>query len=119
MIIIGTNLISCKAKQTKYESDYIELISKELGGEREVSVTNGRIDILTDEIAYEVEWARKWKHSIGQAIWYGLQSDRTPGIILILQDKSDYKYVLQLESALLHSELNKEIVIRIYPNDFQ
>ena len=29
---------------------------------------NGRVDIVTDEYAIEVEWANNWKHSIGQAL---------------------------------------------------
>lgn len=44
-----------------------------------------RVDILTDELAIEVDWARKWPEALGQAIFYGIQSDRSPAVILLLE----------------------------------
>jgi len=53
-----------------------------------------RVDILTDEYAFEVEWAYKWKESIGQSLYYAIQTDMKPGIILLFkgepQDKENY-----------------------------
>jgi len=63
--------LTCPAQ---YESDYVREIVKYLGGEREVSVTSGRVDILNDTHAIEVEFANKWKNSIGQSLWYSQQT---------------------------------------------
>ncbi|PHK97347.1 hypothetical protein CGL56_16200 [Neolewinella marina] len=100
------------------EADYVRALAQSLGGRTEVAVTSGRVDILTDDYAIEVDWAPKWKESVGQALWYGLQSNRRAGIILILRDAGDYKYFLQLNSALAHGGLEGKIRTWVYPNDF-
>ena len=100
------------------EADYSELINLELQGRREVTVTSGRVDILTDTHAFEVEWANKWKHAIGQALWYGLQTTTKPGIVLIMRDNNDYKYYIQLNTALEYAGLQDRIEVLLYPRDF-
>lgn len=55
-----------------------------------------RVDILADDYAYEVDWATngKWAESIGQALYYGIMTDRKPGVILLVEDADrDAKYV--------------------------
>ena len=89
--------LTCYAQ---YESDYVREIVKHLGGEREVSVTSGRVDILNETHTIEVEFANKWKNSIGQSLWYSQQTEKMPGIVLILKSKYDYKYYIQLNSTL-------------------
>ena len=46
-----------------------------------------RCDVLTPSTAFEVEWAKKWKESIAQALWYSMLSDRAPGVALLLRKK--------------------------------
>lgn len=107
----------CLRSQT-YERDYQRLIQQQLGGEMEVPVQSGRVDILNAEYAIEVEFADKWKQSIGQALWYGLQTNRTPGIVLIKRDRfADNKYVLQLGSALSYANLD-QVKVWVWPDDF-
>lgn len=101
------------------EADYCQLINSHLKGEREVSVYAGRVDIVTETHSYEVEWARKWKNSIGQALWYGLQTNKKPGIVIIIKEPSDYRYFQQLNSALLYAELDDKIQVLAWPNDFE
>lgn len=101
------------------ENEHADFIQQLIGGQREHSVESGRIDLLTDEYAFEIEWANKWKDSIGQAIWYGLQTNKKPGIILLLKSKEEYKYYIQLNSALTYANLTDRIVVFLYPNDFQ
>lgn len=97
-------------------SDYIQSL---IGGEREVSVKSGRIDLVHNSVAFEIDWANKWKESIGQALWYAQQSNKKPGIILILKKESDYKYFIQLNSSLDYAKLNEEFVVYLFPNDFE
>ncbi|AGA79570.1 hypothetical protein [Echinicola vietnamensis] len=92
---------------------------KKSTGKREYAVKSGRVDLLTDEFAFEVEWASKWKNAIGQSLWYGLQTSQKPGIILILRSQKDYSYFVQLNSALAYSKLEDAITVYIYPDDFQ
>ena len=100
------------------ESDYSNMLQKALGGQREYAVTSGYVDLLTETHAIEVEYANNWKQSIGQALWYGQQTLKQPGIILILRKKSDYKYFIQLNTALDYGGLTEKIKVWLYPNDF-
>lgn len=101
------------------EGNYSDYIQSLIGGEREVSIKSGRVDLLTSTHAYEIERANKWKQSIGQSIWYGLQTNKKPGIILLVIKKTDYKYFVQLNSALNYAGLSDNIDVFEFPKDFQ
>ena len=117
-ILLSTSSIDAQTSNysEKEISDYIQSL---IGGEREVSVQSGRIDLVHNDVAFEIDWANKWKESIGQALWYAQQSNKKPGIILILKKDSDYKYFIQLNSSLTYAKLNEEFVVYLFPNDFE
>ena len=56
------------------------------------------VDIVTDSgYAAEVEWAKKWKESIGQCLLYSALLDKKPMIILLTDDpRGDKVYYLRL-----------------------
>lgn len=101
------------------EAEYRDIIQGYLGGQVEVSVTSGRADIVNNEYAIEVEFSDKWKNAIGQSLWYGLQLNKKSGIVLIIRDESEYKYLQQLNSALAYAKLNESIKVWAYPFDFE
>lgn len=107
------------AAAQKYEADYVELIRRELGGQKEVAVASGYVDLLAGDYAIEVEFADKWKQSIGQALWYGLQAGKTPAVVLIKKDNDDHKYVIQFGSALQYAGLDQRIRLWVWPDDFR
>lgn len=84
----------------------------------EQRVQNGRVDIVNETYAVEVEFARNWKHSIGQALWYGMQTNRQPGIVLIMQKIEERKYGIMLQSALNYAAIGDRIKVWFYPEDF-
>lgn len=100
------------------EADYITVLARHLGGTREVPVTSGRVDILTDTYAIEVERAAKWKNSIGQSLWYGQQTLKKPGIILLIESAAERKYAIQLQSTIDYFGLTDQIKVWRYPDDF-
>jgi len=100
------------------EADYITELAQKLHGQSEVSCYGGRADIVTDTYAFEVEFAPKWKNAIGQSLWYGLQLDRKPGIIIVMRDLSERRYALMLQSALDYAGLTDQIKVMFYPEDF-
>ena len=63
-----------------------------------------RCDILTDEYAIEVDFAKKWAEAIGQSLNYALQFNKKAGILLIVCEK-DYKYYLRLNSIIQNFKL--------------
>jgi hypothetical protein len=54
---------------------------------------NTRVDILTDDLAIEVDFAKKWYEAIGQAVHYSRHTNKKPAILLIVKDTLDEKYV--------------------------
>jgi len=111
-------LLHLSPLQAQLEADYIKALALRLNGRTEVTVTSGRIDILTDAHAIEVERAAKWKNSIGQALWYGLQTNKTPGIILLIESPAQRKYAIQLGSAIRYAGLENSVKVWLWPDDF-
>jgi len=106
--------------QKTSERSYAKRIAEKLGGRLEVSVQSGRVDILNETHAIEVEFARKWKNSIGQALWYGLQTGKTPGIVLIIENnRKEYKYSVQLQSTLATFGLQDSVKVWLWPDDIE
>lgn len=102
------------------EADYVRRINGYFRGQTEVTVEGGRADIVTDTYAIEVEWAPKWKHAIGQALWYALQTNRRPGIVLLLRPdkgRQDYKHLIRLQSTLDYAGLAR-VRVWLWPDDF-
>lgn len=65
-----------------------------VGGEAEHRLPDGsRVDILTDDVAWEVEWSDKWEESIGQSVFYGMATNRKPGVWLLLRNNYDEDYL--------------------------
>jgi len=50
-----------------------------------VCVDGSRVDVLTGDFAAEVEWVKKWKESISQALLYSALTGRAPMVILLLR----------------------------------
>jgi len=52
-----------------------------------------RIDCETSHYAIEYDFARKWAESLGQALHYARMTNKQPGIVLIIEDLKDCKYL--------------------------
>jgi len=116
IIILLLSVLQLNAQKT--EREYSIIVNCAMNGVGEVSVKSGRVDVLTKEYAIEIDFARKWKESIGQALWYSLQTNRKPGIVLILKSQSDWKYLQQLHSAIAHGGMTEQFRVWAYPYDF-
>lgn len=69
-----------------WEPVWSKYLAAKLGGVAEYRCIDGsRVDVLTDDFAAEVEWVKKWKESIGQALLYSLLTGRAPMVILLLR----------------------------------
>ena len=119
LLIIGIIFCFLNLPAQKTEREYAQIINCAMDGISETGVVSGRVDVLTDEYAIEIDFANKWKESIGQALWYSLQTNRKPGIILILRTQKDWKYLQQLNSAIAHGGMTEQFRVWAYPNDFE
>ena len=62
-----------------------------------------RADCLTETHAIAIKHASEWREvveNLGQAIHYAQQADRQPGIVLVVEDRKDCRYVRRLRKTL-------------------
>lgn len=72
------------------ESDWqVAFNSKVTHGKLEVETPTGRIDILTDTHAIEVDHARNYRAGIKQALQYAGATGKKPGLALIMDGTQD------------------------------
>ena len=89
------------AKRLHKEVVYQSMWCTRVGGKTEVVLPDKtRVDCLTSEYAIEFDFGSKWAESIGQALYYSLQTGKKAGIVLILEKASDYKYWLRLNKVV-------------------
>lgn len=87
----------CSAKRIHKEKTYQNYFASYINGECEyVLKDKTRIDILTDRYAIEVDFANKWHEAIGQSLYYSIRSKREPGILLIMENEKDWRYLKRL-----------------------
>ena len=108
-MLIGITLIimlfACmaSAKRLHPEKWYQERWCKANGGQTEVVFPDKtRCDCLTSTHAIEFDFGRKWAESIGQALYYSIQTGKRPGIVLILEKPADKKYWERLNTIIDH-----------------
>ena len=105
----------CLAANKNSEKYYQELVAKELEGKVEVVLRDKtRVDILTEDVAYEVDFARKWAEGIGQALHYSMMTERDAGLILIAEKDSDDKFILRVKEIMKMKSLR--LIFYVYDN---
>lgn len=96
-LIIAT---TASAKHLRYEREYQADWCSAVSGETEHRLPDGtRVDCLTDQHAIEFDFASKWAESIGQALYYGICTDKAPGVVLILEKETDKRYLPRLKAV--------------------
>ena len=56
------------------ESKWVAVLAEFMDGATEVKVNHGRVDVVTEKYAIEVDFLSKWKEGLGQAIHYGQET---------------------------------------------
>lgn len=101
--------------QLHSERHYQELAAKDLKGRSEVVLRDKtRVDILTKDVAYEVDFAAKWAEGIGQALHYSTMTERDAGLILIVEKETDYKHVKKVQNIMIMKSLR--LILYVYDN---
>lgn len=79
------------------ELEWTKYIAESKNGTHQyVCPDQSRVDVLTDEYAYEVEWADKWKEAPTQAILYSMLTNKKPAVILLMRgNKTEKVYYLR------------------------
>lgn len=108
IFILFILLLAATAYATRQhpEKYYQKQWCKEQNGRNEVILPDStRCDCLTGTLAVEFDFGDKWAEAIGQALYYSLQTGKKAGVVLILEDKNDYKYWIRLNSTIDHFDL--------------
>ena len=81
----GDELAECRRLAPKYNA------------ECEVILHDGtRVDLLSDELAIEVDKPEAWQQSIGQAVLYAIHTGRKPAVILLVKDPAtEYRHLVR------------------------
>ena len=104
-LLLSTPSIA-NAKRLHPEKWYQDRWCAKNGGKAEVVLPDKtRCDCIVAENAVEVEFANKWAESIGQSLYYSLQTGKRAGIVLIIENDSDQKYWIRLNSTIQHFKL--------------
>lgn len=96
-------VIQLTVKDPSLEKYWVEAFRQQINGRSEVPIENGRVDIVTDNYAIEVDYFHKWQEGLGQALHYGDVLDKIPTLALIDDDnraKSDNLNQLKYVEAL-------------------
>jgi len=97
------------------EAQHAKELAQELQGQTEVRLWDRtRVDILTKEYAYEVDWASKWAESIGQSLYYAELTGKKPGIILLCK-KNEGRFIYRAQTVC--AKHNIKLIIRWIKDD--
>ena len=73
-----------------------------------------RVDIVTKEYAIEVDFSSKWAEAVGQSLYYAEILHLKPGIVLIVENICEYRFVFRI--MILCNKYNIKLFI-ITPDD--
>lgn len=104
VILIVHNSVSAKHLHT--EKEYQTYWCNARGGIMEYKLNDKtRIDCLLPDMAVEVDFAKKWAECIGQALYYGQKTKRTPACVLITENpEKDIKFIRRLRYTVYNKK---------------
>ena len=103
MVATLLTVSTATAKHAHPERWYQERWCAAHGGRSEVVLPDRtRCDCLLKTHAIEHDFGPKWAESIGQALYYSIQTGKRAGVVLILENPKDRKYWIRLNTVIQH-----------------
>lgn len=100
------------AKHAHQERWYQERWCTAAGGVLEYQLPDQtRVDCLTDTHAVEHDFAPKWAEAIGQSLYYSAVTGKHAGVVLIMEQSSDQRYLDRLRKTIEQNLLPVDIWI--------
>jgi hypothetical protein len=97
---------------TQSESFYTNLLIPYFKGVKQFHLKSGKyVDILSKNLAIEVDFTHKWAESIGQSLVYAFESGKRPCIVFIFDYSKDVKLLTGILPVL------KRLCITVYTID--
>ena len=92
--------VPCEKKpkdDKRSEADFVEEFCHAHDGQVEQSLPHRmRADCMTEKHAIEGDFARKWDDAYSQSLRYARVTGKKPGILLILKNEKDKRYIKKL-----------------------
>ena len=90
-----------QAKHLNKEKVYQQYFCDKFGGITEYRLHDQtRVDCLSKEYAFEVDFAQKWAESVGQSLYYASETSKQAAVLLIMEDiPKDTKYLHRLKKV--------------------
>ena len=113
LTLITTSIAQIYADTKKNEAYYQKLAAKDFTDAKVEHILEDktRVDILTDKEAIEVDWAYKWAEGVGQALYYSTMTGKEAGLILIIKEDKDMRYVKRVQKIILIKSLKINLYI--------
>jgi len=112
ILICFLPLSSYALEKEKYYSDKF---CEEMSGQADyVLKDKSRVDCLTETHAFEVDWADGMKvyEAIGQSLYYASQTDKKPGILLLIRKDNSDKHIRKIKEVIRYFDLDIELIIK-------
>jgi hypothetical protein len=91
----------CHARREHAESWYKQKWCSEHGGITEVRLADGtRCDCVTETHAAEADYGEKWAESVGQSLHYAAVTGRRAGVVLIIENTDECRYLERLNFTI-------------------
>lgn len=91
---------TAEAKRLHPEAHYQNLWCAEQQGQTEYELDDlTRVDCLLEDKAVEFDFANKWAECIGQALYYGIKTDKQPVCAIIIEQPKDKRYIKRLKTV--------------------
>ncbi len=111
-VLLLTSITS--GQQYPNELEAVSAIAEKYNAQEEVKLwDHTRVDLLSATHAYEVDWSHKYAEGVGQALYYGVLTNRQPSLILLVRDinkEQRFVYRAQIACQAADVELHLEIV---------
>ena len=105
------------------ESLWRDALAERLGGRVEVRIPEGRVDVLTDEEAIEIDFQHKWKEGLGQCLVYARSTGKRPVLALITYGENEEETTRRTQALFAAAEEHcasngvKLVILRPSRND--
>lgn len=118
-VIILLSTVTAQAKHRHLERWYQDKWCANNHGQAEVVLGDKtRCDCVTATHAVEFDFGKKWAESIGQALYYNIQTGKRSGIVLILEKPIDSRYWIRLNTVVEMHNLPID-VWSVRPEDYE
>lgn len=89
------------SKYLHKEKYYQKIFCNKMNGILEYTLKDkSRVDCLTSTYVIEVDFASKWAESIGQSLFYSIETNKSPGVLLIMErGQKDIKYIKRFKKV--------------------